>query len=100
MYQVLVIENYLQIAKKYGDVSSTLIVISSADIKRISQNETFLKLTLTKKRISFGVKKNTKRTEIASPVSSPYQPVDGAPTFERPMNILNIFSHDSQMYIL
>lgn len=87
--------------KKYGDVSSTLIVISSADIKRISQNETFLKLTLTKKRISFGVKKKTtKRTEIASPVSSPYQPVDGAPTFERPMNILNIFSHDSQMYIL
>lgn len=45
-------------------------------------------------------KKTTKRTEIASPVSSPYQPVDGAPTFERPMNILNIFSHDSQMYIL
>lgn len=63
MYQVLVIENYLQIAKKYGDVSSTLIVISSADIKRISQNETFLKLTLTKKRISFGVKKKTQNEQ-------------------------------------
>lgn len=61
MYQVLVIENYLQIAKKKSvDVSSTLISISSADIKRISQNETFLKLTLTKKRISFGVKKKHK----------------------------------------
>lgn len=98
MYHVLVIENYLQIAKKYGDVSSTLIVISSADIERISQNETFLKLTLTKKRISCDVKKKT--TEKASPVSSPYQPVDGAPTFERPINVLNIFSLDSQMYIL
>lgn len=57
MYHVLVIENYLQIAKKNGDVSSTLISISSADIERISQNETFLKLTLTKKRISCDVKK-------------------------------------------
>lgn len=45
---------------KTVDVSSTLILISSADIKRISQNETFLKLTLTKKRISFGVKKKHK----------------------------------------
>lgn len=86
---------------KTVDVSSTLILISSADIKRISQNETFLKLTLTKKRISFGVKKNTKRTEIASPVSSPYQPVDGAPTFERPMNILNIFfTWQSNVYLI
>lgn len=90
MYHVLVIENYLQIAKKNGDVSSTLISISSADIERISQNETFLKLTLTKKRISCDVKKK-KKTEKASPVSSPYQPVDGAPTFERPINLLNIF---------
>lgn len=75
-----------------------MISISSADIERISQNETFLKLTLTKKRISCDVKK--KPTEKASPVRSPYQPVDGAPTFERPINVLNIFSLDSQMYIL
>lgn len=69
MYHVLVIENYLQIAKKYGDVSSTLIVISSADIERISQNETFLKLTLTKKRISCDVKKKNNRKSVTGKFS-------------------------------
>lgn len=69
MYHVLVIENYLQIAKKNGDVSSTLISISSADIERISQNETFLKLTLTKKRISCDVKKKTNRKSVTGKIS-------------------------------
>lgn len=70
MYHVLVIENYLQIAKKKSvDVSSTLISISSADIERISQNETFLKLTLTKKRISCDVKKKTNRKSVTGKIS-------------------------------